>query len=85
MHAKSEALSQENACYKEQVTLQQKKLFGRSSEKVVVDQISLFGEAGVESTPIADESNKLIICRFFYFFRDTHNITMKESIIIYFM
>lgn len=54
---KNEALSQENAWYREQIKLQQKKLFGTSSEKINKDQISLFDEAEVESTPLNDESN----------------------------
>lgn len=57
MAIKNEALSQENAWYKEQVQLQQKQLFGKSSEKENVNQISLFDEAEVESTPLNDESN----------------------------
>jgi hypothetical protein len=61
MYAKSEALSQENAWYKEQVKRQQQKLFGKSSEKVSADQISLFDEAEVESTPIADESTITVV------------------------
>lgn len=57
LHTKIEQLSQENNWYKEQVRLQQKKLFGQSSEKVHVDQLSLFDEIELESTPINDESN----------------------------
>lgn len=56
MSTKVEQLSQENAWYKEQVKFQQKKLFGKSSEKTNTEQISLFDEAEVESTPISDES-----------------------------
>lgn len=51
LHTKIEQLSQENKGYKEQVKLQQKKLFGKSSEKVSSEQISLFDEAEVESPP----------------------------------
>lgn len=54
---KNEALSQENQWYREQIKLQQKKLFGRSSEKENINQISLFDEAEIESTPLNDESN----------------------------
>lgn len=57
LHTKVEQLSQENNWYREQVKLQQKKLFGQSSEKVHVDQLSLFDEIEFESTPINDESN----------------------------
>lgn len=49
---KNEALSQENARYKERVKLQQKKLFGKSSEKINAEQISLFDEAKIESLPL---------------------------------
>ena len=45
---KNEALSQENQWYREQIKLQQKKLFGRSSEKENINQISLFDEAEIE-------------------------------------
>ena len=54
---KNEALSQENQWYREQIKLQQKKLFGRTSEKENINQISLFDEAEIESTPLNDESN----------------------------
>lgn len=57
MSTKVEQLSQENAWYQEQIKLQQKKLFGKSSEKVNSDQLSLFDEAEVESTPINNEIN----------------------------
>lgn len=57
MHTKNEVLSQENTWYKEQIKLNQKKLFGQSSEKDNIDQISLFDEAEVESTLLNDESH----------------------------
>lgn len=57
LSTENEVLSQENAWYREQVKLQQKKLFGRSSEKANNDQISLFDEAEVESAPLNDESS----------------------------
>lgn len=57
MATKMEQLSQQNAWYQEQIKLQQKKLFGKSSEKADADQLSLFDEAEVESTPINDESS----------------------------
>lgn len=50
-------MSQENQWYREQIKLQQKKLFGRSSEKENINQISLFDEAEIKSTPLNDESN----------------------------
>lgn len=60
LHTRAEQLSQENNWYKEQVKMQQKKLFGQSSEKVSSDQISLFDEVEVESTPISDETQVVI-------------------------
>ena len=59
LSAKNEALSQENTWYKEQVKLQQKKLFGKSSEKVDDNQLSLFNEVELESTMLNDESKIL--------------------------
>ena len=53
---KIEALTEQLNWYSQQIKLQQKKLFGSSSEKTVLpDQISLFDEIGLESTPIKQE------------------------------
>ena len=50
---KIEALTEQLNWYSQQIKLQQKKLFGSSSEKTVLpDQISLFDEIELESTPI---------------------------------
>ena len=49
-------LSEQLNWYSQQIKLQQKKLFGSSSEKTVLpDQISLFDEIELESTPIKKE------------------------------
>lgn len=49
-------LSEQLNWYSQQIRLQQKKLFGSSSEKTVLpDQISLFDEIEIESTPIKAE------------------------------
>lgn len=55
MHTQLEAQQEQLNWYQEQVKLQQKKLFGKSSEKVKEEQLSLFDEAEVESTPIKRE------------------------------
>lgn len=53
---KIEVLTEQLDWYTQQVKLQQKKLFGSSSEKTVLpDQISLFDEIEAESTPIKKE------------------------------
>lgn len=53
---KIEALTEQLNWYSQQIKLQQKKLFGSSSEKTVLpDQISLFDEIELESTPIKQE------------------------------
>lgn len=53
---KIEVLNEQLNWYTQQVKLQQKKLFGSSSEKTVLpDQISLFDEIEVESAPIKPE------------------------------
>ena len=53
---KIEVLTEQLNWYSQQVKLQQKKLFGSSSEKTVLpDQISLFDEIELESTPIKTE------------------------------
>lgn len=51
-----EVLTEQLNWYNEQIKIQQKKLFGSSSEKTVLpEQISLFDEIEVESTPIKPE------------------------------
>lgn len=53
---KIELLTEQLNWYTQQIKLQQKKLFGSSSEKTVLpDQISLFDEIEIESTPIKTE------------------------------
>lgn len=53
---KIKALEEQLNWYQEQIRLQQKKLYGSSSEKAVLpDQISLFDEIETESTPIKVE------------------------------
>jgi len=53
---KIKALEEQLNWYQEQIRLQQKKLYGSSSEKTVLpDQISLFDEIESESTPIKTE------------------------------
>ena len=53
---KIEALTEQLNWYSQQIKLQQKKLSGSSSEKTVLpDQISLFDEIELESTPIKQE------------------------------
>lgn len=53
---KIEVLTEQLNWYSQQVKLQQKKLFGSSSEKTdLLEQISLFDEIEVESTPIKSE------------------------------
>lgn len=53
---KIEVLTEQLNWYSQQIKLQQKKLFGSSSEKTVLpDQISLFDEIELESIPIKPE------------------------------
>lgn len=53
---KIEVLTEQLNWYSQQIKLQQKKIFGSSSEKTVLpDQISLFDEIELESTPIKPE------------------------------
>ena len=53
---KIETLTEQVNWYSQQIKLQQKKLYGSSSEKTVVpDQISLFDEIELESTPVKSE------------------------------
>ena len=53
---KIDALTEQLNWYSQQVKLQQKKLYGSSSEKTAIpEQISLFDEIEVESTPIKPE------------------------------
>ena len=53
---KIEVLTEQLNWYSQQIKLQQKKLFGSSSEKTVLpDQISLFDEIELESTAIKQE------------------------------
>ena len=60
---KIEALTEQLNWYSQQIKLQQKKLFGSSSEKTVLpDQISLFDEIELESTPITQEP-ELVLCQ----------------------
>ena len=53
---KIKTLTEQVNWYSQQIKLQQKKLYGSSSEKTVVpDQISLFDEIELESTPVKSE------------------------------
>lgn len=54
-HTQLEAKDQQLQWYQDQIKKQQKKLFGKSSEKTEYQQISLFDEAEVESTAIKVE------------------------------
>ena len=55
---KIEALTEQLNWYSQQIKLQQKKLFGSSSEKTVLpDQISLFDEIELESTQSSRNRN----------------------------
>ena len=53
--AKSESQEIELQWLRESIASKQKKMFGKSSEKISSDQLSLFDEAELESTPIKIE------------------------------